>query len=236
MNLLDLAMIAVFLFFVLCGVYKGFLSTLLSIGAYILSWLMAYILLPLGANGVKHNQALFNTMLYYTEGSEYVKDVELARQGISSIGTEKLNSILSNASLPYPMGKQITANVAKEAFAGDGIVSLGDYFNQTIVCVFINILIFLLLFAVIRAVIGFIISGVDYAWTFPQLRAGDTALSAGLGLIRGILAMFLLFMLLPPLLIVLQGRLPFITELVEESALARFFYRSNFLLSMMPGS
>ncbi len=235
MNLLDVAILAVFLFFVLNGVYKGFLSTLLSVGAYIISWLMAFILLPLGANAVKGSQTLFNTMLYYTEGSEYVKDVELARQSISSIGTEKLGQILANADLPYPMGKQITANVAKEAFAQQGITTLGDYFNQTIVCVFINILMFLLIFLLIRAAMGFLINGVDYAWTLPQLRAGDSALSAGLGLVRGILAVFLLFMLLPPVLIVLQGKLGFVTELVEGSTMARFFYRSNFLLSMMPG-
>ena len=37
MNLLDYAILAIFAAFLLSGVYKGFLSTLLSIGCYIVS-------------------------------------------------------------------------------------------------------------------------------------------------------------------------------------------------------
>lgn len=51
----------------------------------------------------------------------------------------------SNADLPYPVAKNIADNIAKEQFADSGIVTLGDYFNQTIVSLFINILVFLLL-------------------------------------------------------------------------------------------
>ena len=78
MNLLDIAVLAVLVLFVLHGIYRGFLPTLLSIGAYILAWLVAIVLLPVGSNAIRSNEKLFNTMLYYTEGSEYVGNVELA--------------------------------------------------------------------------------------------------------------------------------------------------------------
>ncbi|HWQ59328.1 MAG TPA: CvpA family protein [Clostridia bacterium] len=236
MNLLDFAILAIFAFFVLSGVYRGFLPTLLSIAAYILSWLLALILLSAGAKAIRGNETLYNQMLYYTEGSEYVSDVELARTDISSLSAAELADILENADLPYPMAKQITKNMAKEAFVGEGVTTLGDYFNQTIVRVFINIISFLCFFALFRALLGFLVNGVDYAWRFPQLRAGDQLLAGGLGLIRGILAVFLLFMLLPLVLIVLSGKLAFVNELVDGSLFSNFFYRSNFLLSMMPGT
>jgi len=236
MNLLDLAILAVFAFFVLSGVYRGFLPTLLAIAAYILSWLLALIFLPAGAKGIMANESLYNQMLYYTEGSEYVGDVELAKTDISEIGAAQLTEILEDADLPYPMAKQINRNMAKEAFAPEGVTTLGDYFNQTIVRVFINIISFLCFFALFRALMGFLINGVDYAWKFPQLRTGDQLLAGGLGLIRGILAVFLLFMLLPLVLIVLAGKLALVTELVDGSLFSNFFYRSNFLLSMMPGA
>lgn len=235
MNLLDFAILAVFIFFILSGIYKGFLTTLLNIGAYILSWLLAFIFLSVGANAIKGNEGLYNQMLYYTEGSEYVGDVELAKTDISDISSAELADILDKADLPYPMAKQITGNIAKEAFIGQGVTTLGDYFNQTIVCVFINIISFLLFFLIFRVLLAFLVNGVDYAWTFPMLRAGDRFLAGGLGLIRGILAVFLLFMLLPLVLIVLAGKLAFVTGLVDSSLFSNFFYRSNFLLSMMPG-
>ncbi len=235
MNLLDMAVLAVLVLFVLHGIYRGFLPTLLSIGAYILSWLVAIVLLPVGSNAIRSNEKLFNTMLYYTEGSEYVRDVELAKTNISEIGTDALSSVFSNADLPYPVAKNIADNIAKEQFAKDGIVTLGDYFNQTIVALFINILVFLLLFALMRIVLAFIINGVDYAWTMPQLRTADRAIAGGMGIIRGILAVFLLFMLLPLALIVFQGKFKLLTDMVQGSVMAKFFYKSNFLLGMMPG-
>lgn len=235
MNLLDLFILAIFVFFVLSGVYKGFLATLMSVAAYIISWLLALIFLSAGANAIKGNEGLYNQMLYYTEGSEYVGDVELAKTDISEISAEELSDILDNADLPYPMAKQITKNLAQEAFVADGVRTLGDYFNQTIVCVFINIISFLIFFVIFRVILAFLINGVDYAWAFPQLRSGDQLLAGGLGLIRGILAVFLIFMLLPLALVVLSGKLSFVTELVDGSLFSNFFYRSNFLLSMMPG-
>ena len=235
MNLIDIAVIGVLALFILHGIYKGFLPTLLSIGAYILAWLAAIVLLPVGSNSIRGSEKLFNTMLYYTEGSEYVNDVELARKSIDEISTDTLNAVFAKADLPYPMAKNIADNIARESFAENGITALGDYFNQTIVIVFINILVFIAMFAIIRIILAFIINGVDYAWTLPKLRVADRAIAGGIGLIRGILAVFLLFMLLPIVLIVLQGKFAFLTDMVNDSMMAKFFYRTNFLLSMMPG-
>ena len=235
MNLIDIAVIGVLALFILHGIYKGFLPTLLSIGAYILAWLAAIVLLPVGSNSIRGSEKLFNTMLYYTEGSEYVNDVELARKSIDEISTDTLNAVFAKADLPYPMAKNIADNIARESFAENGITTLGDYFNQTIVIVFINILVFIAMFAIIRIILAFIINGVDYAWTLPKLRVADRAIAGGRGLIRGILAVCLLFMLLPIVLIVLQGKFAFLTDMVNDSMMAKFFYRTNFLLSMMPG-
>ena len=235
MNLIDIAVIGVLALFILHGIYKGFLPTLLSIGAYILAWLAAIVLLPVGSNSIRGSEKLFNTMLYYTEGSEYVNDVELARKSIDEISTDTLNAVFAKADLPYPMAKNIADNIARESFAENGITTLGDYFNQTIVIVFINILVFIAMFAIIRIILAFIINGVDYAWMLPKLRVADRAIAGGIGLIRGILAVFLLFMLLPIVLIVLQGKFAFLTDMVNDSMMAKFFYRTNFLLSMMPG-
>ena len=126
MNLLDYAILAIFAAFLLSGVYKGFLSTLLSIGCYIVSWLIGIICIPFGASAVKNSETLFNMMLYYTEGSEYIKDAELARAAVSSLSTAEINTIVANADVPYPMGKRILENIASEAFAAEGVTTLGD--------------------------------------------------------------------------------------------------------------
>lgn len=234
MNILDFAALLVFALYVLGGFYRGFLYSALSIGAYMVSWLTGLLLMPFGASAVKGSEKLYGMMLYYAEGSEYVKDAELARKTISSLSADQIKAIIDEAGLPYPMGKAITHNIAVEAFSGQNITTLGDYFNQTMVSVFINILVFLVIFLIVRGILAFIISGVDYARVLPQLRSSDAVLGAGLGVVRGILALFAVFMLLPVALTVLGG-FDAVTELVNRSLFSSFFYRSNFLLSMMPG-
>lgn len=237
LNLLDYAVLGVFAVFVLRGVYKGFISTTLSIGAFILSWLLGLLFMGLGADMIRGSERLYDMMLYYTEGSEYIANnvgVEAARMHIAQVGSAELNEIVAASRVPYPMDKEILENIAKEAFSAQNISTLGDYFNQTMVCVFINILSFFAFFFLFRLLFAFLIEGVDYAWRFPVLRSGDFLLGGAMGILRGMLALFLLFMLMPVLLTVV-GQFDLITDMVDSSFFAPFFYRSNFLLSMIPG-
>lgn len=237
MNLLDCCVIAVFAMYILRGLYKGFISTALGVGAFILSWLLALLFMGAGAKIVKNSAQLYDMMLYYTEGSEYISDnvgVESARLNIDQISSDDLDSIVERAGVPYPMDKEIRENIAKNAFADQKVTTLGDYFNLTIVSVFINILSFFAFFILFRFIFAFLIEGVDYAWRLPLLRSGDSLLGGALGIVRGMLSLFLLFMLMPVLLSVV-GQFDLIVDMVENSFFAPFFYYSNFLLSLIPG-
>jgi len=174
-------------------------------------------------------------MLYYTEGSEYVAitDVELTRAPISSISSDQLHTVLQNADMPLPMDRCVIKNIASEAFRDSGVTTLGDYFNQTIVCVVINILALILIFAVVRLILGFVIRGVEYGrGGFPVLSRGDGVIGAGLGLIHGVLMMFVIFLIVPVMLTVL----PKLYEFLSESFFGEFFYQANFLLALIPST
>jgi len=157
-NFLDLGILLIFAFFLLAGWYRGFFCTLLSIGAYTLSCGLALILMPVASNLVKNNAKLYTMALYYAEGGELVRDVELSKTAISSLSSEQLSGIMESANLPLPMGSRISENIAREAFAKDSLTTLGEYFNQTIVNVFINILCVLLVFIVLRLLFAFVIN------------------------------------------------------------------------------
>lgn len=233
MNFIDIAILLVLAITVLGGLYRGFVDTGLNIAATVVSWALAMLLIPLVASGIKNNDKLFNMMLYYTEGAEYVAatDVELTRAPISQVSAETLHTVLENADMPRPMDQAVTKNIATEALAADGITTLGDYFNQTIVCVVINIVSILMLFAALRIVFGFIIRGVDFGrGGYPVLQKFDGLIGAGLGLIHGVLLLFVLFLLVPIMLTVL----PKIYEFLSESMFGEFFYQANFLIPLIP--
>lgn len=235
MNFIDIGILLVLAICVLGGYYRGFVSTVLAIVATVFSFLVGRLCVPLISAGIRGHEKLYSMMLYYTEGSEYVAatDVELTRAPISQVSSEQLKTILDNANMPLPMDKAVTKNIATEAFSTDGITTLGDYFNQTIVCVVINIFALVAVFLVMRILLGLIIRGVDYACGgYPVLQRGDGAIGASLGLIHGVLLLFVIFLLLPIGLTVL----PKIYEFLSESFFGEFFYKANFLIRLIPST
>ena len=233
MTLVDMVILLLFAFFVLTGWYRGLINTLFSLGAYLLSGGLAFLLRPLLANWVKAKDTLYTTALYYAEGAEFVYDVELSKTAVSELSAEQLGVVMEKADLPIPMATRITENIAKEAFSKEGLSTLGEYFNQTIVSVVINLLCVLVIFLVIRALFAFVINMLDYARKgYPVLQSADGLISAGFGLIRGFLAMYIFFLLVPVAMVVL----PKVGDILEESFFGTFFYTSNFLLRMIPGA
>ncbi len=233
MNLLDIALLAILALFVFSGVHKGFLYTAISVACMLLCMMLAFVIMPLVSVRVTSNEKIFTGMLYYTEGSEYIYDVELSKTAITQIDRDDLEEVYNRSDVAYPMDIRIRENIEDAAFEDEDIVTLGDYFNETMVLVTINILVFLALYAVLRAVSAFMLGWRNYAKKLKKLKKLDIPAAIGTGLIRGTLAMFLLFMLCPIVLTVL----PFdvVEELVERSTLASFFYQSNFLLGLIPG-
>ncbi len=233
MNILDLAIIAILGLFVLGGLYKGFTHTALDILCYMLCAAFGFLMMPIVSLRVVQNETIFNAMLYYTEGSENIYDVEYIKKDIADISNAELEEIYSRSEVAFPMDERIRENVANAAFESSNIHTLGDYFNQTMVLVTINVMVFLAAFILLRIVFAFAIGWWNYANPLPVLKRFEIPAAAGTGLIHGILAVFLLFMICPIILTVLP--FDFVSELVEESKLARFFYYSNFLLALTPG-
>ena len=235
MNFIDIAILLILAITILGGLYRGFVTSALNVCATLAAILFGRILIPLVSGMVKGSADLFAMLLYYTEGSEYVAitDVELTRSPISAISSEQLHNVLQNADMPLPMDRCVLKNIASEAFSQSGVTTLGDYFNQTIVCVVINILALLILFTILRLLFGFLLRGVEYGrGGFPVLSRGDGIIGAGVGLIHGVLMLFVIFLAVPVMLTVL----PKLYTFLSESFFGEFFYKANFLLSIIPST
>ena len=131
MSVVDIAVLLVLAIAVLGGWYRGFLDALFGLAATIVSFLLGLLGIPLVANAIRSHEQLYNMLLYYTEGAEYVAatDVELIRMPVSDITRDQLQTIIQNADMPLPMGTRVARNIAAEAFASEGVTTLGDYFK-----------------------------------------------------------------------------------------------------------
>lgn len=233
MNLINLVFILLITIAVLEGIYKGFLHSSLSLGAFFLSALTSYIFHPVVSAAVKASSSLFNFLLYYTEGAEKIKNFEDASLAVSGLTPDKLNSIITTSSAPEPFQALIRQNVQSHAFAAQGLSTIGEYFNMTIVCAVLNILSFLLVFLIARVLFAFVLGALNYTIEFPELKRYDRTIGGLFGASRGVLLCFLIVMLVPVIFLVMP--VDKITEYYQSSSLGMFFYNNNFLLLLIRG-
>ena len=231
--MVDLVILLILAIALLAGYYRGVIYSAINLGVSILSFVMALLLCTTLSGVVQKRQSLYEMMLYYFEGYEYINEtsVELVHVSVSQIGEKELAVVVKNADMPSPFDSAITGNVKKQVYEDRGIYSLGDYFNQTIVDTVLNIISLLLLFLIFRLLFGFVLRLIDFgAAGLPRLKQFDVPLACGIGLLHGVLLVSVLFMLVPLMLVVV----PRLSKIIDGSLLGGFFYRGNVLLRMVP--
>ena len=218
---------------ILAGYYRGVIYSAVSIGLTFLSFFLALLLIPVIAAPVRQSKALYNSLLYYFEGYEFVSrtSVELIHDPVSSIDGETLSEVIENADLPLPLDGAVSKNIRTEAYKAAKITTLGDYFNQTIVDVVLNILSLLFLFVVFRVLFGFILRMIDYGRRgLPTLKRFDPLFSCGIGFLHGVTMLYIFFLIAPIILTIV----PKLGQMLIEPPLAGFFYRMNPFMWLIP--
>lgn len=231
--MVDLVILLILAIALLAGYYRGVVYAAASLGLSMLSFALALLLCTTLSGLVQKRQNIYEMMLYYFEGYEYINEtsVELVHVSVRQISEKELNVVVKNANMPSPFDEAVTKNVKKQVYERRGIYALGDYFNQTIVDTVLNILSLLILFVLIRLFLGFLLRLIDFgAAGLPRLRRFDAPLSCGIGLLHGILLVFIVFMTVPLMLVVV----PKLVKYIDGSVLGGFFYRGNLLLRMVP--
>ena len=218
---------------ILAGYYRGVIYSAVSIGLTLLSFFLALLLIPAVVSPVRENEKIYSSLLYYFEGYEFVSktSVEMIHDPVSSIDDDTLSEVIENAELPLPLGSAVHKNIHREVYASSGITTLGDYFNQTIVDVVLNILSLLSLFVILRVLFGFILRMIDYGRRgLPTLKRYDPLFSCGIGFLHGV-AMLYIFFLIAPIILTIVPRLG---QMLIETPLAGFFYRMNPFMWLIP--
>ncbi len=219
---------------ILAGYYRGVVYSAVSIGLTLLSFFLALLLIPAVAGPVRGSRSLYGSLLYYFEGYESVSktSVELIHEPAASVDADTLSEVLENADLPLPLGSAVEKNIRSQAYAGRNITTIGDYFNQTIVDVVLNIISLLFLFVCIRVALGFILRMIDYGRRgLPALKRFDPLFSCGIGFLHGVVLLYIFFLAAPIILTVVPERFG---SLLVDAPLPGFFYRMNPFMWLIP--
>ncbi len=234
MNFLDVIIIAFIALYALNGLYRGFIPSLLNLGGFFISWISAFLFYPLLSSKLISSE-FFSSLRFYMEGAEKIGDVELAKMNISAISESQLQRIVEQAKLPTPFGSAIIDNVSKEAFADQGITTLGEYFDTTIYYVIMNIIAILIIFIIARVILTLLTNAFSYSYNTPQLVRMDHPAGAAVGMLRGFFSMYMLFALIPIMLILFMN-VSFVTDIINGSACCSVFYSNSIMLRFVSGA
>lgn len=231
MNVVDIVIIAILGLSVLVGLYRGFISSVASMGGCLLSLGLSFWLSPMLAGAIRNNPEILKTLASYTDAATKIGDQALAAQPVASLGANGIADLVNKVGLPAPLSNILQSNLQNQVFGA--AVNVGDYVKQTIVGAVLNVICFIICFAVLLLVIHFVINFLKVVFKFPVLKQLNAVAGGVLGLLRGALLCFVAFAILP----LIQTLLPVqdINKLVETSALAPLFNSGNLIMAIMNG-
>ena len=233
MNLIDIVVLVILGVSVVYGLYRGFLHTLLSVACCLISILLAFSFGPRLSAVVSGNEGITTEMATYTDAITRVRDSDLANQPVSQLNDGLIGQVLEKVALPASIAGILENNLRRQVFAAAGLSSVNDYVSNTVVAVAVNVLCFLVAFALCFAVLSIIVSLIDHVFKLPLLKQMDWLAGGLFGLARGALIAYAVFLLLPILSTII--RLDTFDELVAQSALAPIFQSNGFFASVIAG-
>ena len=144
----------------LFGLYRGFIQSVLSLGGSLLSIVGSFLLYPRLADVVASNTDITRMISTYTDSQSLLGDLDLSSQAVSGLAGDAITQVVQKANLPEPIGTLLQHNLSAQVFSpmGNLATNVGDYVNQTILSVSINVLCFLLCFLVCFIVVHILIN------------------------------------------------------------------------------
>ena len=226
MNIIDIMILVVLGVSVVFGMYRGFISGVLSVAALIGAAALAFMLSGDLAAWLKGNETLVETLMYYTDAGSRVSNLDLSLLSVSQISESALAQILKSAHLPAAFESAFLSGIT----SANGSMTIAQLLSQTIVNVSISIISFLICFFVCYLAATFVIHLVQYVFELPVLRHLDALIGGMFGFVRGVLLLFILFALVPIVLAI--APVPMIEEMIAASRMAPMF-DSQLILSIL---
>lgn len=226
MNGVDIAIIAIVAVSVIYGIYHGFLQTLLSVGCFLVSVVLAFMFGPSLSSLIRNNTGIASTLSTYTDVVSRVGDVELAQKQVGTLDQSGVRRVLQAVGLPDTLADALEKNINTRSFAGEGASTVNDYVKNTLVTAAVNVGSYVAVFIVSSVLLGLIASLIRHVFKFPPLKMADRAAGAAFGLCRGLIIVYVLFLTVPIASSVIRSET--VNAYVAESALAPLFQSGGF--------
>lgn len=228
MNIVDLIILAILGYGLLAGMYKGMITSGLSLVGFAGAWFGAKALYARIANFALSNTTLMAVLNQYLEPETFFNDYTQAMTTVSDVvagGEPALRSAVESVSGKFAfISNAFSSNVRQQAFQSLGINTLADYLDQTLWMAVFNVAAFIIAFIVLYIVISLVVNLLDHVISFPVLRGFDWLVGGVLGLLRSSVVVVLVLTILPALTSIIA---PELTEQLQAGS-ALYTFASQF--------
>ncbi len=223
MNFLTIVAIAVLLLCAYVGHRRGLIKSAVGLISVVISLLAAVVIAPVGADLLVHNpkvtqkvQTLIEEKIFPDEMKEEDPDRSDQAAAIQKLPLPEVikNSLLESNNL--------------EAYVKLGVETFREYLMLRIVQMLLRAGVFAVVFLVCRIVMMLIAAGLNVIGRLPIIRQMNRAAGLLLGLVNGVLLLWLLALLLMAFAATDTGQM--LLAQVEESPLLSALYNHNLLL------
>ena len=231
LNLMDITIIVILAFYLISGMYRGFITSLLGTFGFVGAWFGAQQLYPRVAQLALSNQTLMAVLNQYLEPESFFSSHAQAVTTVSEVvagGESAIQSAVASVSDKLTVvSKAFEANVRAQMFQPLGINTLADYLDQTIWQAIFNVVAFLVCFIALYVVASLVVNLLDHVISFPLVRGFDWLLGGIFGLARGLVMVVLVLCLLPAIVQIVSPE--FADSLRTGSALYSYVMQMDFL-------
>lgn len=233
MNIIDIVILLIVGISVAYGLYKGFLHSLLNLACGLLSIILAFTFSPKLAEALSNNPGLSSTLAGYMDSSLQV-GADLKNLQVAGLEDNTVRLIMDeHVNLPVSIENALEDNLISKTLESKGAHTVNDYVSSTVVGIAISILCFILCYIGAHLILSLIVSIVSHVFKLPLLKQMDWLAGGVLGLLRGALLLYVLFLALPLVSTIIS--IEPVQALIDESTLAPIF-QSDGLFARVIGS
>lgn len=233
MNIIDIALLLILLGSIAFGMYRGSVASLWGLTASVVSYPLTLLLSPYLAAWLSSFSGVMELLAMYTDANALVGDYTLATTAVQGISESALQAVINSLNLPASILGILESNMRQCVFAASGLSTVNDYVAYTIVAVSLQAVSFVCTFIFCSTVLHFIITMLNHVFRFPVLKHFDGLIGGVFGALRGMLILYVLFLLVPLILTIIPVNL--VSRLFEDSTLSNVFTSSGFFIRVVTG-
>ena len=188
MNWLFWAVIAFLAFHVIDGFYRGFIRKAVSAVSLIITLVLVTYLTPHITNFIQENTSLHEKL------QEKCSEMFLNEEYDVDLKTDQVN-LIQNMDLPDNIKEMLLENNNIEAYEILDVSDFGDYIGAYLANMIINALAYLISFLIIWTLLRMLLMAMDIVTKLPLLRGLNKLAGGVLGLVQGIVFVWIIFLL-----------------------------------------